>query len=430
LALWAGPGALALLAAANACNAKVSSTPDGLGATGGTPAASGSGGSSGSSGSGSSATGGDTSGGAVGGSGAQGGGTVIPVTNMGGTGTGATGDLGGAAGDDSGLCATVATSAELDPVYLAFAFDVSASMGNLGFPWYDPTLKWDPAVAATRGFLEDAGSSGMFASLTAFPSAAGGEEICGVDQYAKPDVGMAALPSTDFGQALEDIRAQAWRGGTPTLPALEGVSKFVNDYRKTHPGHYAIVLVTDGYPQGCEDASNSIESVEDFVSAQADDLPTYVIGVKNPPIEDSDGNSAPDTVSDMAGVAKAGGTQKAFLIDTGDPQQTRTDFLKAVDEIRGSAISCSLEVPMAPDGRTFLKDHVVVSVTEGDETKDLTYDEECQADGAWHYDSTDKPTEVILCPDTCTGLRDSQLEAASDAKIQVGFTCQPVIVIR
>jgi hypothetical protein len=52
LTLWAGPGALVLLAAANACSGKISSTPEGLGmgATGSTPAVGGSGGSSGSSG--------------------------------------------------------------------------------------------------------------------------------------------------------------------------------------------------------------------------------------------------------------------------------------------------------------------------------------------------------------------------------------------
>ena len=71
-----------------------------------------------------------------------------------------------------------------------------------------------------------------------------------------------------------------------------------------------------------------------------------------------------------------------------------------------------------------------MSTTEGDETTDLTYDEECKANGAWHYDSTDKPTQVILCPDTCTELQDAQLKSASKAKVQVGFTCQPVIVIR
>jgi hypothetical protein len=430
LALWAGPGALVLLAAANACSGKISNNPDGLGlgATGGTPAASGSGGS----GTGGSGTGGSSSSAAVGGTGSQGGsGAVITVSGMGGTGgTDVSADAGGAAGDDSGLCATVATSAALEPVYLVFAFDVSGSMGNEGEAWYDPTLKWDPAVEATRSFLEDKGSAGLFASLTAFPINSDNEsDRCQSDSYVDPVVPMTELPSTKFGDALDTIRATYWGNGTPTRPVLDGVMDFIDTYRPDHPGHYAIVLVTDGYPQQCEDV-NTIQTAEDAVRAHADDVPTYVIGVKNPPIKDSDGNTAPDTVSNLNGIADAGGTDSAFIIDTGDPQKTRTDFLKAVDAIRGSAISCSLEVPKAPDGRTFLKDHVVVSTTEGDETRDLTYDEECKVDGAWHYDSTDKPSEVILCPDTCTALQDAQLQDASKAKVQVGFTCKPVIVIR
>ncbi|HWP06925.1 MAG TPA: vWA domain-containing protein [Polyangiaceae bacterium] len=427
LALWAGPGALALLAAVNACSGKISSNPDGLGlgATGGSPAASGSGGTSGS-------MGGSTSSVAVGGSGgsgAQGGSAVIVVGDMGGT--GATADpAGGAGGDDSTLCATVSTGAELEPVYLAFAFDVSGSMGNEGEAWYDPTLKWDPAVEATRSFLEDKGSTGLFASLTAFPINDDEEsERCKSDKYIAPVVPMTSLPSTKFGEALDTIRATYWGNGTPTRPVLDGVMDFIDSYRPDHPGHYAIVLVTDGYPQQCDDI-NTIQTAEDSVRAHADEVPTYVIGVKNPPIMDDEGNSPPDTVSNLNGIADAGGTDSAFIIDTGDPQKTRTDFLKAVDAIRGSAISCSLDVPKAPDGRTFLKDHVVVSTTEGDETTDLTYDEECKANGAWHYDSTDKPTQVILCPDTCTELQDAQLKSASKAKVQVGFTCQPVIVIR
>ena len=55
----------------------------------------------------------------------------------------------GAAGVES--CASAHAEAELLPVYLAFAFDVSGSMGKGDKPWHDRTLKWDPVVAAIRG---------------------------------------------------------------------------------------------------------------------------------------------------------------------------------------------------------------------------------------------------------------------------------------
>lgn len=348
-----------------------------------------------------------------GGTGALGGGPTILLGGSGGSGTG--GDAG--AGE---LCASVAATATLEPVYLAFAFDVSGSMGKGDYPWHDATLKWEPVVAATRGFFEDPASAGLLAQLTAFPIDADDDERCDEQSYTEPDVSMTELPSTKFGEALDAIRAEDWRGGTPTLAVVGGVLRSVDAYRAAHPGHYALVLVTDGYPQGCDD--DSIEAVEDAVRAAAADVPTYVIGVKNPPLEDDEGNAAPDTVSNLTGVAEAGGTETAFIIDTGDPAKTSADFATAVEKIRGVAVACNLVVPKPPDGRTFEKDHVTVSTGSGADETPLTYDASCATDGAWHYDDLDKPTEVVLCPATC-----ARVQADSKAELHVGFTCQPVI---
>jgi hypothetical protein len=362
------------------------------------------------------------------------GGTTGGTASTGGAGAGATGgtqlvSLGGttasageSAGDtgDGDVCATVSANAELTPVFLAFAFDVSGSMGKGDHPWHDATLKWDPVVAATRGFFEDPASAGLTASLTAFPIDAGEDDRCDPASYAEPDVDMTALPSTKFGEALDGIRAEDWRGGTPTLAAVGGVLESVDAYRAEHPGHYVLVLVTDGYPQDCED--DSIESVEEAVRAVASDVPTYVIGVKNPPLTDSDGNMAPDTVSNLSGVAEAGGTGAAFIIDTGDPAQTTAAFKAAVDQIRGVAVACNLDVPEPPDGRAFEKDHVVVSYTSGKAKTELTYDPDCAGDGGWHYDELAAPTQVVLCPSTC-----ATVQADAKASLAVGFTCQPVL---
>jgi hypothetical protein len=200
---------------------------------------------------------------------------------------------------------------------------------------------------------------------------------------------MQTLPSTAFGEALDAIRAEDWRGGTPTLAVVGGVFTNIDAYRADHPGHYALVLVTDGYPQNCKD--DSIESVEDAVRARAADIPTYVIGVKNPPLTDADGNMAPDTVSNLAGVAEAGGTGAAFIIDTGDPTKTTASFQAAVDQIRGVAIACNLDVPKPPDGRAFQKDHVQVSYTSDGKETTLAYDADCTSTAGWHYDDLTAP---------------------------------------
>jgi hypothetical protein len=323
-------------------------------------------------------------------------------------------------GAPSDVCATVTAEATLETVHLVFAFDVSGSMGKGDHPWHDAKLKWDPVVAATRAFFEDTASTGLLASLTAFPIDDDDDERCDAASYTEPDVEMQALPSTAFGEKLAAIRDEDWRGGTPTLAVIEGSLDFVRSYRKDHPGRYAIVLVTDGYPQGCDD--DSIDSVKDAVSEAAETVPTYVIGVKNPPLVDEDGNEAPDTVSNLSGVAEAGGTDSPFIIATGEADKTARDFQAAIEKIRGVSVACNIELPLPPDRRAFEKDSVAVGYASAGARTDLHYDEGCADAASWHYDDVTAPTEVVLCPDTCTAV-----QAAPGAKLSVDFTCQPVI---
>ena len=78
---------------------------------------------------------------------------------------------------------------------------------------------------------------------------------------------------------------------------MAGTVGFVLAEREAHPGRYAIVLVTDGYPQGCDDADDEIAAVVAEVEAALEEgITTYVIGVANPPID-----GAPDTVTDLQG---------------------------------------------------------------------------------------------------------------------------------
>ena len=356
---------------------------------------------------GSPSSGGSTSSGGVPGPAASGGNSPVQISG-GNAGTGATGGI------DS--CQSVSAEAELQPVYLVFAFDVSGSMGQGDFPWHDRTLKWEPVVAATRAFFEDPASEGLSASLTVFPER---EEAGRCDQasYEEPDVAMSALPSATFGELLDDIGSETWRGGTPTLPMIRGVFEYVDGERIANPGRYALVMVTDGYPQGCDD--QSIQSVVDVVAGQADTVPTYVIGVANPPLD-----GAPDTVSDLGAIAEAGGTEDAFIVDTGNPQQTTRDFQDVVEEIRGRSLVCNLPIPDPPDGRVFDKQRVEVQYSNDTDQTLFSYDADCLTENAWHYDDAQNPTSVVLCDDTC-----ALVQADPRAKIAVNFACQTVIII-
>lgn len=351
------------------------------------------------------------------GSAGEGGAPSFGGTDPGGEGIGASG--GGEA------CASQTVRADLEPVYLAFAFDVSGSMGAADEPWHDRSLKWDPVVKATKQFFNDTLSRGISASLTFFPSDHEDNDLkCMAESYTTPDVPMTPLPSTIFADALDEMTEESereWRGGTPTPFVMRGTISLIEALRQATPGRYAIVLVTDGYPQGCGERNNRISRVVDEATAAlAKGIPTYVIGVANPPFPD-----APETVADMDQVAVAGGTEHAYLIDTGNPESTTAAFKAAVDAIRGASVSCIVEISPAPDGRSFDAQKVRVTYQSGNgEPTALTYDQECAAQSAWRYDSPEDPTQIVLCESTCAAI-----QADPEAALGVDFTCEDVIII-
>ncbi len=348
---------------------------------------------------------------------------------------------GGASDSDSGgpVCETASSEAVLQPIFLAFAFDVSGSMGKLDKPfwWHDPAKKWDPVVAATTEFFQDVDSAGISASMALFPAAGGSGARCDSQTYEDPDVPMTGLPSSEFAETLASYREDDWRGGTPTLAVVEGTLAFLEPMREQNPGaKFALVLVTDGVPADCDD--DSIAAVADAVAGVEGEIATYVIGVQNaemPPAEppwDNWGGTDCDQASDnvpcdppatlepLNQIAAAGGTGTAFLIDTGNPAATKAAFRAAIDSIRAQALSCNLGIPPHPvEGETFDKDKVNVSVTVDGEKDVFSYDPECASEGSWHYDDEQAPTEIVLCPSTCTDV-----QGTPGADLDVDFLCR------
>ncbi len=356
---------------------------------------------------------GGTSGGGSGGAGnGTGGGVSLP------TGTGSGGSTSGTGGSGS-ACAAESSQASLEPVYLAFAFDVSGSMGKLDKEYHDPELKWKPVVAATEAFFASEDSRGLQASLTFFPI---DEEDgrCDAATYDTPDVPMTELPSTAFEDAITAITPQSaddWRGGTPTLAVINGTITFLESLAAENPNaHYAIVLVTDGYPAGCDD--NAIEDVANAVAAISDTIPTYVIGVENP-------EGGPDVTTNLRDIAVAGGTGEAFMIATGDPAATQAAFQTAINGIREETISCVVEIPPPPAGQTFDASKVNVTLQVAGVPTQFGYDPTCASENAWRYDDEAAPTQIELCESTC-----GTVQGALEASLDVEFGCERREIIR
>ena len=347
------------------------------------------------------------------------------------SGAGASGDAGGesslsglsggegpGATGSGGACAATSTQAQLRPVYLAMAFDVSASMGKLDKPYHDPSLKWQPVVAATTAFCADPQSSGITASMTFFPIEGGTDARCAAGSYGAPDVPMTKLPSDDFAAAIQAVAPaspQEWRSGTPTLAVVQGsFAQLAMIQPADTTGRYSLVLITDGYPQGCDD--DSISSVVDAVSTMAASIPTYVIGLTNPP-------PGPDTVSNLDAIAAAGGTQQAFLIATGDPADTAQQFSAAIAAIAQTQISCEIPIPAPPPGEMFIAGKINVSSSSGAITTTFVYDETCGAPDAWHYDDPLNPSTIVLCSESC-----ATVQADPQAVLHVEFGCDTTAV--
>ncbi|UQA59861.1 vWA domain-containing protein [Polyangium aurulentum] len=318
---------------------------------------------------------------------------------------------GGTGGSD---CAPNVSQASFKPAYLGVAFDVSGSMGKLDKPYHDPKLKWEPVVAATKAFFGDPESKDISASLTFFPIPGGDSVRCEPKNYLTPYVPMTKLPSAAFATAIDANTPKTssdWLGGTPTLAVVTGTFGFLEPMQKADPDAlYALVLITDGYPAGCDD--NNIASLEAAVAAVKDTIPTYVIGVQNPP-------GGPDAVTNLDAIAVAGGTEKAFIIETGDPEKTKADFKAIIDGIRKQAVSCEVPIPAPPPGTVFDAGKVNVTYTSSGQETVLGYDQTCTGQNAWRYDDPNAPKSIVLCDSTCTKV---QADIKAELKVQFGCT--------
>ncbi len=378
---------LSLLSLLSACgDAHPSSTVQGRGATGG----------------------GASGGGASGGSGHKGDAGSQGSLDLGG-GNGPLGSGGGAGVGGVEGCAASTQEAALAPVYLVFLLDESGSMGD---KQESRQQKWDPVTSALQAFFADPQSQGLTASLSIFPldqnktMGASNDALkpsCTAADYAPPIVPPTALPEGKlFSDAIAAITPPN-ENGTPTLPALTGTIDYAKGLLQQDPlRKVAIVLVTDGEPSQCD--GNSVANIALAAGTVKAEIPTYVIGVGN--------------LDSLNAIAIGGGTEKAFIVAVNDPAKTRTDFLSAVNMIRGRSISCEVPLPSPPLGKKLDANKVNVQLSGNGQPTNLKYGADCTGDAAWHYDDPMKPTKVLLCESACSAVKN---EAAG--RLDVVFGC-------
>jgi hypothetical protein len=291
-------------------------------------------------------------------------------------------------------CSGSTSIATFQRINMFIQFDKSGSMATSGM--------WTPAVNALTQFFQDPESAGFNVAMRFWPddSPTAGCNItsCSINACADPLVDLGTLTAdtgdhlggTDVheGDLVQELQSKVPGGNTPTYPALGGALQWAIDYSLANPlEQQAVLFITDGDPNGCNNNQAQITALAANAYNNYGVL-TYVIGIVGA------------TESFLDGIATAGGTGEAIMIGTGNPQ---AELLAALKSVQGEPVSCNIALPA---GGAFNFAGSLVSYYPGDGTSvsipRVDNAAACTPAGGWYYDSNTNPTEIILCPATCT----------------------------
>jgi hypothetical protein len=336
---------------------------------------------------------------------------------------GKTGSSSGGLDPDAG-CAGEATKAVLLPLDMFIMLDRSGSMLE---PVAGGGTKWDAIKAALQTFLTQPGlaTSGIAVGIQYFgqpasmacPASCNGDADCGLygpcttahtcascgnatsscfaSDYAKADVDIAPLHNPQIISLLTSIQAQSPETNTPTSAALQGALDYCSAWAQdpAHASHVVVnVFATDGEPSECVMDQSTIDGIAAAAANASPKILTFVIGVGS-------------ALTKLNGIAAAGGTKKAFLLDTANPN-VQSEFLAALNAIRGTALGCTYKIPQNDGGMTDLnKVNVQYTPGNGGASEEFPKYQDaahCPATGdGWYYDDNAHPTQILLCPSTC-----------------------------
>jgi hypothetical protein len=346
---------------------------------------------------------------------------------------------------DAPACATLNVKADKIPLDLYIMLDQSGSMMD---PVGGGGTKWSAVTAALNAFVGQPSLAGVSVGLQYFGVSPGGStcsvltcnvvgdcgnpacgpctsglclgaltssgtDSCTASDYATPEVEIAPLPGA-ASAITASIAVHSPTKGTPTSAALQGAVDHAKAWGQSHPGDAVVaVLATDGDPSECDTSLADINAIAAQAAAGTPKVLTFVIGVGS-------------SLANLNGIAAAGGTQHAFLVDTGG--NVNQQFLDAMNAIRHAALGCEYAIPTPTGGGT--PDYGTVNVVytpSGQPAQTFPYvmsKAQCPASGdGWYYDNAANPTKIILCDSTCT-----RIEADTMGEVDVTLGCSTVIL--
>ncbi len=332
-----------------------------------------------------------------------------------GSGTGATGGAngtdipGGVKGqtiDPNSACVADKREGEQVPIDLYFMVDKTGSMlcpiGRAGDSCAAPprnpvrgATRWSEMSKALTAFIGAADNAGLGAGIGFFPRPGKDTDngiTCQVADYEKADVDIGILPAVAAAITMS-IADQKPAGSTPTLASITGALNYAKARQVATPSRrVALVYATDGIPQGCKTDGVALAAMAAKDALTTASIPTYVLGVG--PMLDS-----------LNAIAAAGGTGRAFLVDTGG--DVTMQLAAALHTIKSRALTCDYTIPMSSSG-PINPSQVNVIAHVGDTGAPTLIGQVmnkagCDASGGgWYYNDTQ--TIITLCTTTCNPL--------------------------
>lgn len=233
----------------------------------------------------------------------------------------------------------------------------------------------------------------------AFPYGCVNQTQCEAAAYAAPAVPISDDPDRSAA-LLASLETQVPNGLTPTGPALSGALDHARAWSEQNLGRQVVtVLATDGFPTECAPVEiPDIAGIAEAATSADRPVRTFVIGVFSTADLGADGEQRLDE------LARAGGTDEAFIINTGG--NVVTDFANALNEIRDRTVSCEFQLG---ETATLDFDRVNLRVTDASgSATDLVSVGDASACGSngqgWYYvrDTSGTPLQINVCPSTCS----------------------------
>jgi hypothetical protein len=237
---------------------------------------------------------------------------------------------------------------------------------------------------------------------------------CDADDFSEPIVPITESPGVETTLSIA-LQRRTPQGETTSAPALSGALQHAHAWKDEHPERDVVtVFVTGGPPTEClgDGVATSPDAIAELTElagdAAGEGMRTFVVAVLGAE------QAGSDLGADLDSVARAGGTDGAFIVDS--EKNVSADVWLALNRIRNAERGCEFAAPSG-DGVDY--DKVNLSFASGaTSTRIPRVDSEGGCDdvsGGWYYGvapGAAEPERLVVCPKSCEALKAAAIGAA------------------